>query len=433
MPSRRAGILAGLYLLTLLRVAHAETSLTFDAAIALARQNNKDLKAARVRIDVARAGIEQARVALFPTGGVQARYTRNSVEAKLDLTQGTTVFQPFNQIDLSASLNVPIVVPWAYPAQAAANQTVESEKSNYLTAETALLYQVAVSFYAAAGADELVQARQSAVRLTAKTVDDAKARVETGVANKIEVARAEIAVVQAQEALRETEDLRVDVYQSLATLLQLPQPFRVAVGALPGPDPTTAATATTDLAREAMNQRPEAAAYRHSIEVSDLQSRSARLRMLPELSGFGVFRTFNYAGFYSQQNYVWALGLLLDWQLYDGGARDASRHTARLQVLESELKLAALSDSVTNEIAHARRALATKRQALTAAARVVQLAEETLEVVRAQYETGTIPQLDLLTAQETVVKAVTSVATARFELALAGVALARAAGSFPGK
>ncbi len=61
------------------------------------------------------------------------------------------------------------------------------------------------------------------------------------------------------------------------------------------------------------------------------------------------------------------------------------------------------------------------------------LSRQTLELVRSQYEVGTATQLDLLTAQDSLVIADVSVAQARFDLALAALSLQRSAGVFPSK
>ena len=70
---------------------------------------------------------------------------------------------------------------------------------------------------------------------------------------------------------------------------------------------------------------------------------------------------------------------------------------------------------------------------LNTALQAVDLSRQTLELVRSQYEVGTATQLDLLTAQDSLVTADVAVAQARFDLALAALSLQRSAGVFPSK
>src|SRR5688572_185013 len=65
-------------------VARAERALTLDEALELARQNNRDLKAAKARLDQARVGIEQAWTVLLPQLSAQAKYTHNYKEVVLN-------------------------------------------------------------------------------------------------------------------------------------------------------------------------------------------------------------------------------------------------------------------------------------------------------------------------------------------------------------
>ena len=66
-----------------------------------------------------------------------------------------------------------------------------------------------------------------------------------------------------------------------------------------------------------------------------------------------------------------------------------------------------------------------------AASRAVELAKETIELVRTQYEAGTVTQVDLLQAQDALVGAQEALAQLRFDLAVADLTLRKTAGTFP--
>jgi outer membrane protein TolC len=113
--------------------------------------------------------------------------------------------------------------------------------------------------------------------------------------------------------------------------------------------------------------------------------------------------------------------------------RDAQRHIAEAQRREAEARLELLADTVSDEVANARGSLDTKRKGVGAAQRAVDLARETLRLIRAQYEAGTAKQLDVLQAQDVLVGAEVALAQAHFDVALADLLLHRAAGEFPGR
>src|SRR5262249_45885008 len=82
----------------------------------------------------------------------------------------------------------------------------------------------------------------------------------------------------------------------------------------------------------------EIAQQQTTIDAAHASSRADAWKWAPTLSAFGNARAFNYAGF-SGDKYSWAVGLELDWVLYDGGARDAQRHIADAQRVEAEAHL----------------------------------------------------------------------------------------------
>ncbi|HXU62428.1 MAG TPA: TolC family protein, partial [Polyangia bacterium] len=122
-----------------------------------------------------------------------------------------------------------------------------------------------------------------------------------------------------------------------------------------------------------------------------------------------------------------------DWTVFDGGTRDALRHQAAAQAAEAAARAQVLSDSIRDELENGRLFLETKQAALQASTRAVVLAQETLDLVRSQYEAGTVTQVDLLQAQDFLVGAQEALAQSRFDVAVADVNLRRTAGTFPGK
>jgi outer membrane protein TolC len=445
--------------------AHAQRVLTLDEALSMAKKQSRDLQAARARLDEARSGIDSALAALLPNASAQGKYTHNYKEVDFDpatFAQGTfaladvikatsrnpiqngainlyeqkaadalasqpaIVIQKEEQLDLAAQVTVPLIVPAGYPALSAAKKSARSAEANYAATEATLLLSAAQAFFAAAGADELMAARGHAVDVAKKTRDDARARFNAGVVNRVEVMRAELALQRAEQAEVESEDLREQAYRGLATLLVFHEPFKVAPGELPA----ARNDRVDEVASRALTLRPEIAALEKSLEAARAQASSAAWRWAPQLSAFGNVRAYNYTGF-SGDKYSWAVGAQLDWILYDGGARDAARKLANAQARENEAHLLQLRDSINDDVYNAERALSTKRRALRTADSAAKLSQETLNLVRAQHDAGTATQLDLLQAQDALVSAEVGLAQARFDLQLSDLNLRRIAGTFP--
>jgi outer membrane protein TolC len=463
----RSSALVGVLILMAAGRAGADRNITLDDALAMARGHNRDLRGARERIVEADAGVAQAWAALLPTVSAQGKYTRNYKEVDFDVNsllgptfdvanaiakttdnaaeaamindvvardqgalQGTplVVIQKLNELDGVVSASVPLVSPPSYYGLSAARHSRDATGASYQVTEATVLLSVAQAYFAAAGTDELVRARQDAVKVATETFDVAKARVAAELANQVESTRAETALVRAQQDLTEAENSRGAAYRALATLIGTHEPITVqAVAALPA-EPG----AFDALVGEARSRRPEITAERETIAAAEANARAGAWRWSPVLSAFGFLRGQNYTGF-SGDKYAWGVGLQLDWLIYDGGVRDAQRHIAEAQRREAEARLELLADTVSDEVANARGSLDTKRKGVGAAQRAVELARETLRLVRAQYEAGTSRQLDVLQAQDTLVGAEVSLAQAHFDVGLADLQLRRASGEFPGR
>ncbi len=465
----RSSALVGALILSTAGPTWADRSITLDDALALARAHNRDLRAARERVIEAEAGVAEARAALLPTVSAQGKYTRNYKEVDFDAiafsqptfdvadairmatattnpaeaaaiqsvvqrdrallsSQPTVVIQKLNQLDGVVSAAVPLVSPPAYYGLSAAQSNREASAAGFQVTEASVLLSVAQAYFAAGGTDELVLARQDAVKVATETFDVAKARVAAELANQVESTRAETALVRAQQDLAEAENTRGAAYRALATLIGTREPVAVqAAATLPAePGPVEA------LVGEARARRPEIAAERATIAAADASAKAGAWRWSPVLSAFGFVHDGNYTGF-SGDKYAWGVGLQLDWLLYDGGVRDAQRHIAEAQRREAEARLDLLADTVSDEVSNARGTLETSRKAVGAAQRAVALARETLRLIRAQYDAGTAKQLDVLQAQDVLVGAEVALAQAHFDVSLADLQLRRAAGEFPGR
>jgi outer membrane protein TolC len=407
------------------RATPARPELTLDQALAMARKANRSLLVERTRLAQAQTNLDLAWTVLFPTVTAQGKYTRNdtSFSFQIDPSHSVTV-QPKNQLDGAVSFTVPLLVPSAYAAVQAARLSTQAAEENFAAQQTTILFGVAKAFYAAAITEEVLAARQSNIEVARATLQNAQVRYQNGSVTKVDVDRAELAVVQAEQGAREARFAQDQAYRALATLIQAKGDFKVRVGAEAAPD------TSTDLA-SALRLRPEYRALELGARSAAAQARAYGWRWAPSLSGFGSLRTFNYDNF-ARNQHSWAIGAQLDWALYDGGARDVRRRLAKAQAEEATAQGAVLRDTIGDDLANARGLLETKRHARAAAERSVALAQETLALVRTQYAAGNVAQIDLLQAQNGLVAAEEALAQAHFEVAVADLTLRRAAGTFPG-
>jgi outer membrane protein TolC len=419
--------------------AQAERELTLEQALEMGKKRNKSMVVEHARLAQVQTTLSSAWAMLLPTIAAQGKYTRNYSKFEfpgspiLDMNGMPTgmstpplLIQPVNQLDAVASFNAPLIVPAAYPGLKSVKANIESAEANYDLSETNVLYAVAQAFYAAAISDEVVTARHSNILVARATLDNAKTRLAAGTVTKVDVDRAELALLRSEQAEREAVQGRQQSYIGLATLIQLDGRFHVkAPESLPPLPPEQPLDNVLQL-------RPEFHALELSARAADLQAKTDAWKWSPSISGFGNARKFNYDNF-ARDRFSWAVGLQLDWVIFDGGNRDAQRHLADAQMDEALARVEVLKDSVRDDLINQRSLVDTKRQGVFAALRAVELAKETIELVRTQYEAGTVTQVDLLNVQDSLVNSQEALAQLRFDLAVADLAYRKTAGTFPPK
>jgi outer membrane protein TolC len=319
---------------------------------------------------------------------------------------------------------MPILAPAAWAALKAVKANVAASEANYQVSEADVMVAVARAFLAAAVSDEVLAARVSAISVAKATLKNAQTRQQAGTVTKVDVDRAELALVRAEQSERESKYGREQAYRALGTLIGVDGTFSVIPEYPRAPDPNP-----NDL-EMALQLRPEFRSVEMTIKAATETANARKWQWAPTLSIFGNARKFNYDNF-RQDDYSWAAGAQLDWVLFDGGRRDAERHAAQAQAREAQARALQLRDQIRDDLANSSSLLATKKRGIEAASRSVELANETLDLVRVQYESGVGTQLDLLAAQDSVVIALLGLAQARFDAAAADLQLRHAAGTFP--
>ncbi len=403
--------------------------LTFEQAIDLARKNNRTIKVDRAQLAAAQTATETAWASLLPTITGQGRYTRNykglPALAFLPGTPPVTI-QSVNQGDLDGHATAPVLVPAAWAGLKSVNASVASAEATFEAQEAQLLVNVGEAFIAAAGTDELVEARRSNLVVARATLKDAQVRLSAGSVTKVDVDRAQFTVVRIEQQEREAVTSRERAYRTLSTLLQTQKAFKVSTDfpMSPMPDPN-------DL-QLALHLRPEFRAIEETAKSAEQEANARAWQWAPVLSAFGNYHRFNYQNFHLD-NYSWAAGAQLDWTLFDGGARDAARHQANARAAAAREQAAVFADRVRDDMANSSADLRTKQQGVAAAQTASALSTESLELIRTQYEAGTATQLDLLQAQDALNAANIALVQARFDVASADLTFRYDAGTFPPK
>ncbi|MBN2577226.1 MAG: TolC family protein [Deltaproteobacteria bacterium] len=436
-------LVLSLFLLALAaRPARADEVRTLSLAEALRMLESQSfvLAEAKSRVEQARALVGQATSPLLPQVAAAGGYVRNSDEAKVGFREtfgpifsgigqpmpegmpGTLYIQPIGVWTVSASAKVPLVVPSAWAERKAAERASEAAAASLGAVRLGLRAALAQAAWAAAAAEDVVAASERAVVLAEEHRRTSARMHEAGETAALSVLKAETEVVRRQsDLLRARADLS-RARLAIGVLLGKSLPLRV----LPDPVPDTAAPSEI-LVREALEQRPEVAASLAKIRAADAWTLSARLRLLPQLSGSA-------AAFASDMPYPtgekqgWRLTVDLMWPLFDGGYRGSKRAESAAEGQGARAAAEAQRLSIAQEVADAARDVQVAKERLRLAEQQAKFAAEAAASANRTFAAGVTGSLEVLDANDRLYLADVALAEARGRLGVASAALSKAVG-----
>jgi outer membrane protein TolC len=403
----------------------AGQALTLAGAADAALATHPSVLAAGARVDGADAARRAARATFLPsvvgTSGL-TRYAEPMVVAPLH------GFDPMHPPDFDRTLlQSQLGMEWtlldfgARRAQVRGAEAVEEGLGLRRDATVQeLLEAVAGAYTGVLAARDMREAAHRQTEALASELDRAQQRFREGTAARVEVLRAEAALLDARAQLATAEARSGLAERTLARLMGI-DPTMVAGRELadvaPGGAAGEGAAATTD---------PRVEAARRSVHAARARLTQERAGRLPTLKGsVGLLNFGSGAGDYVTE---WQAGLRVSWPLFTGGARSAAiaRAEADLRVAEEELRQAELGVAASLDGADAALAEATAR-ARALQASVAQW-EEVARIETLSLETGAGVQQDFLRAEAALFQARAGYARARYDEILALVGRARAQG-----
>jgi len=372
---------------------------------------NENLKAAVAQVANARAVVDASRSALFPTLSVGLSGTRSgnpNSTSTLNSSQGAS-----NTVSLSADASWELDL-WGrlFEASSGAKASLQASVDDLAAARLsahATLVQTYLSLRAAEAQAALlarsVQAYQRSLELT-------QARYDSGVAARSDVLQAQTQLKSTQAQLAETTVQRAQFEHAIAVLLGVP-PSALSLArtdVLPTPPAVPVMLPATLLER-----RPDIAAAQRRVAAAYAQIGVADAAYFPSLtlSASAGYRSSTLSNLVSAPNLFWSIGPSLAQAILDGGQRRLASAQARasadqatstyrqsvltaLQEVEDNLVLA---DQLQDEAQ-------LQQEALDAAQRNV-------EITLAQYRSGTVSYLNVVTAQTAAMTSESSLLSVR--------------------
>lgn len=371
--------------------------------------NNKDLKAAQSRIEIARTSANITAADLYPQlqGGASGRRNlQNFIGLPIPGTPpGSVLSTRNNQFGLSLDLTWEIDL-WGRIRAATKASVAEFEASQYdrATAELSLAGQAAKAWFALAEAKDQVALTRATIATFSGTEALLRDRFESGIeengrnfASELLLSAADVS--RAQESLQSRLDLAQRTSRQLEVLAgRYPAGEAGKSAELPGfPGKVPA-----DLPATLLERRPDLAAAERRIAAADSRVLEAKRSLLPAIgltSSFGT-SSEDVSQLLDSGFTVWSVAGNLAQPILQGGRLRANvaRRQAELELAATQFEQAALTAFAEVENALASEAFFGNR--IEALIRTARLSAEAYERARNEFENGTGDILTVLAAQQ---------------------------------
>ena len=401
-------------------------TLSLDAAINAALENNPATRAAWQEARAAEAALGSRRSALFPELDLNASFTRsrNAAQGGRSITlsdaYGPSLALSYLLFDFGGrSAQIEEARQTLIATNFAQNQTIQNT-----------ILRVEQAYYGYLGAKSLLASQEATVRERQTSLDAAKARHDAGVATVADVLQAQTALSQAQLNYETFEGSLRNFEGSLSTAMGLPPTTTFTTGELAPDVPLdTISGAVDQLIARAEESRPDLAAARADVERSRARVREVRAEGLPTFSLTSSVASTTFRGAANVTTQPYSAGISMRFPLFTGfrTTYDVREAQAQEQVaiedargLEQQIDLQVWTSYYSLQTAGQR--VKTSRDLLTAA-------QQSADVARSRYRAGVGSILDLLTAEAALESARAQEVQSRADFFLAMAQLAHDVGT----
>ena len=376
----------------------------------------------------ARALVDEARAAYFPTLGLSASATRSGQQLSSASTFGTTRSRVSNsfQVGLDATWEPDLwgKVSRTVSAERAGEQNAAAELANARLSAQATLAQTYFQLRALDSTqrllDDTVKAYTQALQLTQN-------RYAQGVAARSDVIQAQTQLQSAQAAAIDNGVARAQNEHAIAVLVGVPaSTFSIEPIPLEAEPPQV----PLELPSALLERRPDIAAAERKAAAANEQIGVAMAAYFPSLtlSAQGGFESSVLSKLLTLPSRFWSVGPSLAATLFDAGLRHAQTEAARAaydqQVAVYRQTVLTAFQDVEDNLASQRilaREIVVQRQA-------VDSAKQALAIVTNEYRAGTVGYVNVLTAQTTAFAAEQKLANIAGQRMVSSVGLVKALG-----
>ena len=248
-----------------------------------------------------------------------------------------------------------------------------------------------------------------------------------GVIAKNDLLRAELALSNARQREIQARGNVIVARGRLGMLLGLPAGSEIDVAPITTAPPSYDAAVTVSTAEaQASSRRAEVRAFDARVEQASAKVRSARDRLIPQVTAVGNYTHVEGSAF--QQKNAAFVGLVGSWDVWDWGSTLSESHQAEARREQAKLARVKVEEQVRLEARQAAVDAETAREALELAQAALEQAEENFRIVSKRFEQAAATAFDVVDAEALLTQSRAQIETANYGWLVARLSLQRAMG-----
>jgi NodT family efflux transporter outer membrane factor (OMF) lipoprotein len=362
--------------------------------------SNQNIARAFENFMAARAQVQQARSAYYPTVSVGVSYARNRSSQSQTTASGLSKGNP-----TSNAFNLPFDVAWepdlwgrvrnTVRQSANAAQVSAADLENQKLTEQANL---AIFYFELRGQDALEDLLRKTVEVDRQSLELTRVLYKTGLDNDEAVAQAEITLESSQAALTNVGIARAQFEHAIALMVGEPASnFSIPVKPLTTQVPDIPVGLPSDL----LERRPDIASAERTMAEANALIGVQKAAYYPAVSitGTAGFAASTFSKWLTSPSRYWSFGPTASETVFDGGLRKSTmaQFTALFDADVANYKEAILTAFQQTEDNLA--ALHLLTQEIEQEQETVASAQRFVDVASVRYKTGLDPYLNVFTAQ----------------------------------
>lgn len=387
---------------------------TLNTLIRLGISNNYNLSMALRRTHIARNTVNQARAGWMPSVGLTAGWMKSRESGRLSPYHGQATGMSYFSAGLNASWEIDLFGKIASEVKGKKASYMAS-KAEYAGAMVSVCAQIAATYVEVRMYQELLEIARIHTDNQMKIVNIAKARFETTLASKLDVAQALETYYSTTASIPMLENSIHTALNALAVLTGESNEHISAMMSPSGKMPDPYQLINPGVPVDLLRRRPDIAQAEMELAAYAAEVGIAKKDFLPTLRLEGSIGSsaHNAGDLFSHESLTYSLTPTLSWTVFDGLSRKYALASARENF---KAGIDNYNLTVITAVKEADNAMSTyiySLQHMEAINKIIEQNDEALRLAVERYKTSLTPMSDVVTAQLNSLGAESNLVSAR--------------------